>query len=74
MILPKEKHSLCLSSNYLLSIEEIMNKKEEIFPGIYRYDFTNPVMETLPTIRVHYIDEQINISSDYIDLKKVEIK
>ena len=58
IVLPKQKFSLCLSSEYLLLIEDIMNDREEIFSGIYRYDFTNAVMETLPTIRVHYVDEK----------------
>ncbi len=70
-ILPKQKFSLCLSSEYLLLIEDIMNDREEIFSGIYRYDFTNVVMETLPTIRVHYVDEKISITSDYIKLKRI---
>jgi len=78
-ILPNNRFSFYLSTAIFLLEPETMEKhKEKIYKyterEIYRYDYTNSILDIIPTIRAKYVGKDINLISDFFSIKEIKIR
>ncbi len=77
-ILSNNRFSFYLSTNIFSIVPEIKEKhKEKMYKHteleIYRYDYTNSILDVISTIRAKYVGEDIELISDLFSFNEIKI-
>ena len=78
-ILPNNRLSFYLSTRIFSNVPEIKEKhKEKIYKytelEIYRYDYTNSILDVISTIRAKYVGKDIDLISDFFSIEEIKIR